>query len=117
VSDPAATSGLLDLKPLIPAPRVRPQGGGTQDTPDAALFAAIIYVLVSGCVWRQLPPCFGMSKSTAHRRFLIWPRAGVWGRLHEAVLHCLDDADPLYVTRVVLDTAQNPANAQGGEGG
>jgi transposase len=58
-----------------------------------------------------------MSKSTDHRRFLIWSRAGVWGRLHEAVLHCLDDADLIDVTRVVLNTAQNPANAQGGEGG
>jgi transposase len=43
---------------------VWPQGGGTQDTPDETLFAAIIYVLVSGCAWRQLPPCFGISKST-----------------------------------------------------
>ncbi|MFE5524007.1 IS5 family transposase [Streptomyces virginiae] len=57
---------------------MRPQGGGTQDTPDETLFAAIIYVLVSGCAWRSLPPCFGISKSTAHRRFLIWSRAGVW---------------------------------------
>jgi len=71
---------------------VRPQGGGTQDTPDETLFAAIIYVLVSGCAWRVLPPCFGISKSTAPRRFLIWSRAGVWGRLHEAILHRLDDA-------------------------
>jgi hypothetical protein len=30
---------------------------------------------------------------------------GVWGRLHEAVLHRLDDAGLIDVTRVVLDTA------------
>lgn len=29
----------------------------------------------------------------------------MWGRLHEAVLHQLDDADLIDVTRVVLDTA------------
>ncbi|GFE06480.1 hypothetical protein Scani_27480 [Streptomyces caniferus] len=98
--------GLWEIaKPLIPPSRVRPQGGGTQDTPDETLFAAIVYVLVSGCAWRQLPPCFGISKSTAHRRFLIWSRAGVWGRLHEAVLHRLDDTGLIDVTRVVLDTA------------
>lgn len=74
-------------RPLIPPSRVRPQGGGTQDTPDETLFAAILYVLVSGCSWRALPPCFGVSKSTVHRRFVIWSRAGVWGRLHEAVVH------------------------------
>ena len=56
-------------KPLILPSRVRPQGGGTQDTPDETVFAAITYVLVSGCAWRALPPCFGISKSTAHRGF------------------------------------------------
>ncbi|SEC41559.1 Putative transposase of IS4/5 family [Streptomyces sp. 3213] len=66
-------------KPLIPPAGARPQGGGTQDTPDEPLFTTIVYVLVSGCAWRQLPPCFGISKSTAHRRFLIWSRAGIWG--------------------------------------
>ncbi|MGK3111460.1 MULTISPECIES: IS5 family transposase [Streptomyces] len=107
--------GLWEIaRPLIPPSRVRPQGGGTQDTPDETLFAAIIYVLVSGCAWRQLPPCFGVSKSTAHRRFLIWSRAGVWGRLHEAVLHRLDDAGLIDVTRVVLDTAHVRAK-KGGE--
>ncbi|WP_280526753.1 transposase [Streptomyces chrestomyceticus] len=48
--------GLWEIpKPLLPPSRVRPQGGGTPDTPDETLFAAIIYVLVSGCAWRQLP--------------------------------------------------------------
>ncbi|MBJ3810202.1 IS5 family transposase [Streptomyces flavofungini] len=105
--------GLWEIaKPLIPPSRVRPQGGGTPDTPDETLFAAVIYVLVSGCAWRHLPPCFGISKSTAHRRFLIWSRAGVWGRLHQAVLHQLDDAGLIDVTRVVLDTTH--VRAKGG---
>lgn len=64
--------------------------------------------LVSGCGCRQLPPCFGISKSTTHRRFLIWSRAGVWGRLHEAVLERLDDVGLIDVTRVALDTAHVP---------
>lgn len=48
-------------RPLLPAPRVRPQ-----------------------CSWRALPLCFGASKSCASR-FLIWSRAGMWERLHQAV--------------------------------
>jgi transposase len=109
--------GLWEIaEPLIPPSKVRPQGGGTQDTPDETLFAAIIYVLVSDCAWRALPPCFGISKSTSHRRFLIWSRAGVWGRLHEAMLHRLDDAGLIDVSRVVLDSAhvraEKGANAQ-----
>ncbi|MFF1373640.1 IS5 family transposase [Streptomyces virginiae] len=110
-----APDGLWEIaEPLIPPSKVRPQGGGTQDTPDETLFAAIIYVLVSGCAWRSLPPCFGISKSTAHRRFLIWSRAGVWGRLHEEILHRLDDAGLLDLSRAVLDSAHVRAK-KGGE--
>ncbi|WP_405784426.1 IS5 family transposase [Streptomyces sp. NBC_00859] len=98
--------GLWEIaRHLIPPSRVRPQGGGTQATPDETLFAAIIYVLVSGCSWRALPPCFGVSKSTVHRCFMIWSRAGVWGQFHEAVVHRLDDAGLIDVCRVVLDSA------------
>ncbi len=66
-----------------------------------------------GLAWRALPPCFGISKSTVHRRFLIWSRAGVWGRLHEAVLHRLDDAGLIDVSRVVLDFAHVRAKKRG----
>ncbi|GHE25287.1 hypothetical protein Shyd_85950 [Streptomyces hydrogenans] len=69
------------------------------------MFAAIVYVLVSGCVWRALPPCFGASKSTVHRRFLIWSRAGVWGRLHQKVLELLDGHGLIDLSRAVLDSA------------
>jgi len=52
-----------------------------------------------------LPPCSGTSKSTAHRRFLIRSRAGVRGRIHEEILHRLDDAGLLHLSRTVLGSA------------
>jgi len=98
--------GLWEIaEPLLPAARVRPQGGGVANIDDEAVFAAIIYVLVSGCAWRALPPCFGASKSTVHRRFVIWSRAGVWGRLHRRVLQLLDEQGLVDLSRVVLDSA------------
>ncbi|MFE4538704.1 IS5 family transposase [Streptomyces scopuliridis] len=97
--------GLWEIAaPLIPPSNVRPQGGGTQDTPDETLFAAIIYVLASGCAWRTLPPCFGTSKSTVHRRFVIWSKAGLLGRLHEAIDR-IDECGLTDLSRVVLDSA------------
>lgn len=98
--------GLWELaRPLLPPARVRPQGGGVANIDDEAVFAAIVYVLVSGCAWRALPPCFGASKSTVHRRFAIWSRAGVWGRLHQRVLQLLDEQDLIDLSRAVLDSA------------
>lgn len=102
------------MRSLLPSSGVRPQGGGTQNIDDEAVFAAIVSVLTSGCAWRHLPPCFGASKSTVHRRFLIWSRAGVWGRLHEAILDLLADRGLLDLSRVLLDTAHVRAK-KGGE--
>lgn len=98
--------GLWEIaRPLLPSARVRPQGGGVANIDDEAVFAAIVYVLVSGCAWRALPPCFGASKSTVHRRFLIWSRAGVWGRLHQKVLEMLTGQGLVDLSRAVLDSA------------
>jgi transposase len=80
---------------------------------DEAVFAAIIYVLVSGCAWRALPPCFGASKPAVHRRFLIWSRAGVWGRLHQKVLELLDSQGLVDLCRAVLDSTHVRAKKGG----
>ncbi|MYQ95631.1 transposase [Streptomyces sp. SID4946] len=64
--------GLWEIaRPLLPPARVRPQGGGVANIDDEAVFAAIIYVLVSGCAWRPYRRASGVE-STVHRRFLIW---------------------------------------------
>ncbi|MFD8700621.1 IS5 family transposase [Kitasatospora purpeofusca] len=101
-------------RPLLPAAQVRPQGGVTANIDDEAVFAAIVYVLTSGCAWRHLPPCFGASKSTTHRQFLTWSRAGLWASLHDAVLAELADQGLLDLSRVVLGSAHVRAK-KGGE--
>ena len=106
--------GLWEIaRPLLPGARVRPQGGGVANIDDEAVFAAIIYVLVSGYAWRALPPCFGASKLTVHRRFLTWSRAGVWGRLHQKVLELLDRQNLVDLSRAVLDSAHVRAKKGG----
>ncbi|WP_328315979.1 transposase [Streptomyces sp. NBC_00388] len=69
---------------FLPRPTVRPQGGGTQRADDEAMFAAILYVLVSGAPWRALPKTFAVSWQNAHRRFTQWSSAGLWDRIQEA---------------------------------
>ncbi|WP_373466595.1 transposase [Streptomyces umbrinus] len=50
--------------------------------------ASRLWVLIcrSGCAWRHLPPTFGTSSATAHRRITAWTEAGLRRRLHRAVL-------------------------------
>ncbi|MFD5433498.1 IS5 family transposase [Kitasatospora sp. NPDC127067] len=71
---------------VVPAAPTRPQGGGRRRYGDREVLAAIVFVATSGCTWAQLPPCFGPSGPTAHRRFTEWSRARVWAKLHRVVL-------------------------------
>lgn len=98
-------------QPVLPLPMVRLENGQAQNADDEDVFAAVIYVLVSDCAWRSLPSCFGISKSTVHRRFLIWSRAGVWEELLAAatVAPARATRDVLGFTRVVVEAARRRA--------
>lgn len=93
------------VAPLVPGFRRRPQGGGTAPLEDRAVFTAIVYVLTSGCKWADLPPSFGVSAPTAHRRFQQWTRAGVWRRVHERVLDEIGARGLIDWSRAILDGA------------
>lgn len=91
--------------PLIPQFTPRRQGGGTASLDDRLVFTAIVYVLTSGCSWRQLPGEFGVTRSTAHRRFAAWTAAGLWPRLHRAVLDELGACGLVDWSSVIVDAA------------
>jgi transposase len=93
------------VKPLIPEFRPRPQGGGTAPVEARAVFTAIVYVLTSGCAWRDLPPSFGVPFQTAHRRFSQWTKDGLWRRLHHAVLDELGSQGLIDWSRAIVDGA------------
>ena len=80
------------LEPLIPA-LPPPRGpGGRPRVPDRAALEGIVFVLVTGCRWRDLPPDLGCgSGQTAWRRLRTWQRAGVWDRPHRLVLDGLSE--------------------------
>jgi transposase len=73
------------VQPLIPMPKIRPQGGGRTRVGDRAVFVAVVYVLTSGCAWRRLPVTFGIAVPTAYRRFVEWNGVRLWERLYESV--------------------------------
>ncbi len=91
--------------PLIPAHTKRAQGGGIARLDDRHVFAAIVYVLTTGCAWRHLPPTFGVSHQTAHRRFTEWSEAGLWAKLHRAILDQLGAAGAVDWSRAIIDGA------------
>lgn len=101
------------VEPLIPVAPIRPQGGGRPRVDDRAMFTAIVFVPTSGCAWRHLPPSFGVKYQTAHRRFGEWTRAGLWPRIHRAVLDELGSRGEIDWSRAVVDAASVRAKKGG----
>lgn len=98
------TCGSGWLRCCRPAPERRHRHPGRLRVPDRAALAGIIYVLRTGVAWRDVPAqAVGCSGVTAWRRLRDWTEAGVWPRLHTALLTELRRADLLDLDDCAVD--------------
>ncbi|MFF7756066.1 IS5 family transposase [Streptomyces sp. NPDC007971] len=76
------------IAPLLPErPPRRHRHPGRLPVPDRVALAGIVYVLRKGVAWCDVPvQVVGCSGVTSWRRLRDWTEAGVWPRLHEALL-------------------------------
>ncbi len=70
------------LKPLLPENGRR----GGQWREHRTIVEAILWVLVNGASWRDLPKEFGPWQ-TAYQRYMRWQHEGLWQRIVE-LLQC-----------------------------
>src|SRR5215470_16921956 len=80
------------IAPLLPAEPLQPKGGRPLSITDRAALTGIVFVLKSGTPWEMLPQELGCgSGMTCWRRLRDRQQAGVWQRLHRALLQRLQD--------------------------
>lgn len=72
---PLTDSQWEDIAWLIPL-----QERGRPRTRDRDILNAILYVLITGCRWDELPKNQFPPKSTVHQRFQVWAKAGFFRR-------------------------------------
>lgn len=97
------------IEPLLPAEPAKPKGGRPR-LPDRACLTGIVFVLRSGIPWEMLPHELGCgSGMTCWRRLRDWQAAGVWDRLHRALLDELGAAGAIDWERACIDSASIPA--------
>lgn len=94
------------VAPLIPSPKVRPQGGGRSRVGDRAVFVAVVFVLTSGCAWRRLPASFGIAVPTAYRRFVEWSGVQLWENVHEATVSAGSESSLVEWAKAIRDAAE-----------
>jgi transposase len=83
------------IKPMLPnKPR------GVPRVNDRRVLNGIFWVLRSGAPWRDLPNDFG-PYTTCYNRFVRWRRAGVWGRIMDALATAHDASVQMIDTSIV----------------
>jgi transposase len=102
------------LEPLIPPRPVPRAPGGRPRIGDRAALEGILFVLHTGCRWRDLPPELGCGSGyTAWRRLREWQHHGVWDRLHQAVLDESSEAELIDWSRGCVDAVSVRAKKGG----
>lgn len=97
------------IRRLLPLPAHT----GRPRADDRRTIEAILYILVTGCRWQDLPREYG-APTTAWRRLKRWGEEGVRERIWRAALATLDRQGQLDWTMAFLDGAFVPAK-RGGE--
>jgi transposase len=73
------------LSPLLNEPRgERHAGGRPPKYEQRKVVDALLYVVKTGCQWRQLPSDFPPWK-TVHEHFRAWRDSGVWERIGQTL--------------------------------
>src|SRR5258707_639926 len=80
---------------------------------DRRTIEGILYILITGCRWQDLPRDYG-APTTVWRRLKWWGEEGVWDRIWRAALATLDRHGQLDWTMAFLDGSFVPAK-RGGE--
>lgn len=97
------------IQPLLPPPART----GRPRADDRRTVEGILYVLITGCRWQDLPHEYG-APTTVWRRLKRWGEEGVWERIWREALAVLDLRGQLDWTMAFLDGSFAPAK-RGGE--
>jgi len=96
------------IRPLLP-PRAKT---GRPRADDRMVLNGILYVLVTGCRWMDIPRRY-CHYSTAWRRLKRWQKEGVWAQILEALIAKGYSIGRLSLERVAVDSTTVEARKGG----
>jgi len=91
------------IKPHLP----KPARTGRPKTDDRTTINAIIFVLITGCRWIDLPIQYGY-KSSAHRRFQDFQQKGIWREILKCVIASANKSGKINLQKISVDSSSIP---------
>ena len=92
------------IEPHLP----KPAKTGRPRADDRTMINAIIFVLITGCRWIDLPARYG-SKSSAHRRFQDLQQKGIWKKILKCVIASANKSGKINLQKISVDSSSIPA--------
>ncbi len=86
----------------------KPAKTGRPRSNDRMIVNGIIYVLISGCRWTEMPKRYGF-KSTANRRLQNLQQKGVWKNILKCVIGSAHKQNKLNLQKISVDSSSIPA--------
>lgn len=95
------------IEPLLPPAKPRRfRYPGRKALDNRKTLTGILFVLRTGIGWEYLPQEMGCgSGMTCWRRLRDWQKAGIWDKIHRALLNKLRQAEKIDWSRAVVDSA------------
>lgn len=82
----------------------KPARTGRPRCDDRTTINGIIYVLISGCRWSEMPKRYG-SKSTVHLRLQNWQQKGIWKNILSGIIKSAHQSGKLQLQKVSIDSS------------
>ncbi len=92
------------IQPHLP----KPSKTGRPRSDDMTTINAILFVLITGCRWIDLPVQYG-SKSSAHRRFQDLQQKGIWKKILSELIKSAHKQNKTNLHNISVDSSSIPA--------
>lgn len=89
----------------------KPARTGRPRCDDRTTINGIMFVLVTGCRWREMPEKYG-SKSTAHLRFQTLQQKGTWKKILSGIIKSTHKQGKLNLQKISVDSTTVPAKKE-----
>lgn len=86
----------------------KPAKTGRPRSNDRMTINGIIYVLIAGCRWNEMPKRYG-DDSTANRRLNKWQQKGIWKKILSGAIKSAYKSKKLNLQKISVDSSSIPS--------